>query len=121
MLPLLPALLLLIFRGPTPDCRMALDDCRSGAGRVEVNAERKAELSKARHVAALLALSRNPAFSRTVAELLRSLPADAAETNTDLVAAPFVCSIVSIPAPPLARLHAGFSNAQRTRDGPILL
>jgi len=112
MLPLLPALILLIFRGPV-DHRLAIDDCRLSSGRVEA-------VSSNRSGAALLALAKNPAFSRTVVELLRYLPADRADFSASEVCLAAAPATFCIAQPVLAQECDGFFTAQRNRDGPIL-
>src|SRR2546421_6712824 len=106
MLPLLPALLLLIFRGPTGiergpvDFRFSIADYRLERPGADLN-------SSQRGVAALLALSKNPAFSRTVAELLRYLPSDAANVAPELVATSDPAQTAAIHEPPIARESTG--------------
>ena len=108
MLPLLPALLLLIFRGPTGiergqlDFRFPIADYRLERPGAESN-------SSQRGVAALLALSKNPAFSRTVAELLRYLPADAANVAPDMAADVASAGVGQAIAASALALAAGFA------------
>jgi hypothetical protein len=115
MLPLLPALLLLIFRGPSVAEKANLGAAFQPKEAVyQKFASRKSSRSQA--LRALLSISEHPAFTQAIAELLQLIP--------DEPATP-----LSKPASPKrSRLEAtkrdlqdGFCDCRRSRDGPSLV
>jgi hypothetical protein len=124
MLPLLPALILLILQGPSSVERMAWD------GRLPAALHalgRQIERSPAERTAAdeivlasLLAVSQDPALTQALLLLLEAGAQDEAAQGT-----PALSAASFEPAhPPDFPLHLGttapgFLDAQRSRDGPL--
>lgn len=131
MLPLLPALLLLILRGPSAIERAHVAGLsskeaiswRSIQRAIDESPrcqERQAQLAN-RTVRSLVALGCNPAFSRTVAELLSYLPLDTESEPKGASAVADSETRASLPVFAQVSECAGFLKAQRSRDGPIVL
>jgi hypothetical protein len=131
MLPLLPALILLILQGPTNVERMAMDGRLPAAlqaihHQMESSGEQRAALSKADGVAlvSLLAMSGDPQFTRALGRLLAISGADAFDELPPARARIEIEGADRGDPPPCPRLvgnlQDGFILSQRSRDGPFL-
>ena len=125
MLPLLPALILLLLNGPAHVERMAEGGALPAAlAAIQQRAERPGSFKQARAdelmLASLLSLSGDPQVSHALARILSiqytNEPAASAQPEGLLRAEP-----AGEPPPtdsPSGKTRDGFLNSQRSRDGP---
>jgi hypothetical protein len=132
MLPLLPALILLILQGPTNVERMALDGRLPAAldaihRQMESTGSEHASLKAANGMAlvSLLAMSGDPQFSQALVKLLAMSSGDAVEAKPSgkQYRDQFADDLANPPPCPrrLGSLTDGFFGSQRSRDGPAVL
>lgn len=108
MLPLLPALLLLIFRGPSVAERPVVGQ--------DLGAKEAVYLRQGGHIRSLLALGRSHAFSRAIVRLLQGMPADLPPKSAE-VAVLLRPSAVPVADSP-RHIRDAYFQCRRTRDGP---
>jgi hypothetical protein len=71
-------------------------------------------------IRSLLALGKNPAFSRAIAELLNQLPC---EPEPSVLTMPRVGNkeaSSALPSPSASAIQDGFAECGRSRDGPVV-
>ena len=117
MLPLLPALIMLIVRGPSAMEAASLNahklNTREAVSRSILSAHPGMD---AHALESLLELGKNPAFTRAIAQMIGLLPVEPESS-----AEPPRVEEAKIDAPPECRapaLRDGFAECRRTRDGP---
>ncbi len=118
MLPLLPALILLLLQGPANIERMAHDGhLQAALTAIQRHMpERKVNRADEAVLASLLAVSTDRQLSRALVQLLAFAETD---PPVERVVIPAETS-APIPIPPsLGRLREGFAASQRSRDGPF--
>jgi hypothetical protein len=117
MLPILPAILLLLFQGPANIERLALEGRLPAAIQAVQHMDQQRSQAEREAIASLLAASQDPDLARALFTIFNWMD--------EQVPAPQPRIILARTAPPLdpgpkLTLEEGFQDCRRSRDGPAV-